>query len=245
MLDILIKAARSSMARREALCGGRGDLRRRIVSIGRISDSARRIIKADGLIVAPGFIDGHTHMDAQVMWDPLGTCSCYHGVTSVVMKNCGFTLAPCKPATATGTSCLSYVETSLRPPWPPAWSGLGRRFRSTWHRRAAAKGPQLRDVRRHSALRMYVMAVVRYDEATDEDIRAYYATRGGVRAAPWAFRLSRSHTHLTPEGTPVASRQAAWNEVEASCRHDGTRHGHIPDRQESSLYKENVASSRA
>src|SRR5512134_3252570 len=68
----------------------------RIAAIGRIRDGAREVLDAEGHVVAPGFVDGHTHMDAQVFWDPLGTCSCWHGVTSVVMGNCGFTLAPCR-----------------------------------------------------------------------------------------------------------------------------------------------------
>ncbi len=67
----------------------------KIVTIGRINERAREVLDADGHVVAPGFIDGHTHMDAQIFWDPLGTSSCYHGITSVVMGNCGFTLAPC------------------------------------------------------------------------------------------------------------------------------------------------------
>ena len=72
---------------------------------------AERVIDADGLIVAPGFIDGHTHMDAQVAWDPIGSCSCWHGVTSVVMGNCGFALAPCKPADREWFArCLTAVE---------------------------------------------------------------------------------------------------------------------------------------
>ncbi|MCB0074785.1 MAG: amidohydrolase family protein, partial [Caldilineaceae bacterium] len=70
----------------------------RIVRIGRLNERAKQTIDADGQVVSPGFVDGHTHMDAQIFWDTLGSCSCYHGVTSVVMGNCGFTLAPCREA---------------------------------------------------------------------------------------------------------------------------------------------------
>src|SRR5687767_5013950 len=70
----------------------------RIAAIGRIRESAREVIDAEGQVVAPGFVDGHTHMDAQVFWDPLGTCSCWHGVTTAVMGHCGFTLAPSSAA---------------------------------------------------------------------------------------------------------------------------------------------------
>ncbi|MBO0885297.1 MAG: amidohydrolase family protein, partial [Mycobacterium sp.] len=66
----------------------------RITGIGSIRARGASEIDADGLVVSPGFIDGHTHMDAQVFWDALGASSCWHGVTSVVMGNCGFTVAP-------------------------------------------------------------------------------------------------------------------------------------------------------
>ena len=72
----------------------------RIAEIGKVKDGAKRVIDASDLIVAPGFFDPHTHYDAQICWDPLVTCSSWHGVTSVVMGNCGVGIAPCQSADA-------------------------------------------------------------------------------------------------------------------------------------------------
>ncbi len=69
----------------------------RVVAVGQVDGEARRTIDADGCIVTPGFVDIHTHLDAQLAWDPMGSSSCWHGVTSVVLGNCGVTFAPCKP----------------------------------------------------------------------------------------------------------------------------------------------------
>src|SRR5437879_13543870 len=69
----------------------------KIVEVGELSGSARRTIDADGLVVAPGFIDPHTHYDAQICWDGATTPSSWHGVTSVVMGNCGAGIGPCRP----------------------------------------------------------------------------------------------------------------------------------------------------
>src|SRR5665213_2974173 len=111
-LDLLVRNGTvidgSGLPRYRADVGIKGG---RIVEIGRIRAPAERVINAEGRIVSPGFIDGHTHMDAQVAWDPLGSCSCWHGVTSVVMGNCGFALAPCKPADREWFArCLTAVE---------------------------------------------------------------------------------------------------------------------------------------
>src|SRR6266480_2878906 len=68
-----------------------------IAAVGVFDDSARRTIDADGALVTPGFVDIHTHLDAQLAWDPDATSSCWHGVTSVVLGNCGVTFAPVRP----------------------------------------------------------------------------------------------------------------------------------------------------
>src|SRR3954469_25161533 len=83
----------------------------KIADIGKLKGGAKRVIDAKGLMVAPGFIDSHTHFDAQITWDPLCTWSCYHGVTTVITGNCSLGIAPVRPGTAERVlGFLSYVE---------------------------------------------------------------------------------------------------------------------------------------
>ena len=190
----------------------------RIVEIGRITAKAARTLDADGLIVAPGFIDGHTHMDAQVAWDPLGTCSCWHGVTSVVMSNCGFALAPCKPADREWYArCLSAVEDipteAMAAGIDWTWETFPE-YLATVERlpKAINYGMYIG----HSALRMYVMGKRALSEkATEEDMsRMAAAVQEALRAGAMGFSSSRASTHVTPDDTPVASRIAEWEEID-------------------------------
>src|SRR5580765_6398319 len=83
----------------------------KIAEIGRLRGAAARTIDADGLVVAPGFIDNHCHYDAQVIWDPLCSFSCYHGVTTVIIGNCSLALAPVRRGAGERLAeFLSYVE---------------------------------------------------------------------------------------------------------------------------------------
>src|ERR671923_730330 len=189
----------------------------RIVSIGRIRERAREVIDADGQVVTPGFIDGHTHMDAQIFWDPLGTCSCWHGITTVVMGNCGFTLAPCADKdkhlvmrNLERAEDISADAMNVGIEW--SWTTF-REYLDTLER--LPKGINYSGYLGHSALRTYVMGERAFDgPATEDDLRAMEAQlRDGLQAGAIGFTTSRSPSHETPDRRPVASRMAEWSEV--------------------------------
>lgn len=191
----------------------------RIASIGRIREKARTTIDAEGHVVSPGFVDGHTHMDAQVFWDPIGSSSCYHGVTSVVMGNCGFTLAPCRRDEAdlvfrnleraedlSRDAMLTGIDWQWEtfPQFLDAVDGL-------------PKGINYAGYIGHSALRTYVMGERAFtDPATDGDLAAMCRqVQEAVRAGAIGFSTSRTFNHITADDRPVASRLAEWDEVRA------------------------------
>ncbi len=189
-----------------------------IAEVGRITAPAARTIDADGLIVSPGFIDGHTHMDAQVAWDPLGSCSCWHGVTSVVMSNCGFALAPCKPEDRDlYARCLSAVEDipteAMAAGIDWTWETFPE-YLATVERlpKAINYGMYIG----HSALRMYVMGKRALTEVATEDemVRMANLVKEALKAGAMGFSSSRASTHVTPDNTPVASRIADWEEID-------------------------------
>jgi N-acyl-D-amino-acid deacylase len=189
----------------------------RIASIGRIRERAREVFDADGQVVAPGFIDGHTHMDAQIFWDPFGTCSCWHGVTSVVMGNCGFTLAPC------AASDKHLVMRNLERAEDIASEAMNAGIDWTWttfpefldRLEALPKGINYAGYLGHSALRTYVMGERAFEQpAGEDDLKAMERElRDAIRAGAIGFTTSRSPSHETPDRRPVASRVATWNEV--------------------------------
>jgi N-acyl-D-amino-acid deacylase len=204
----------SGLPRYRADVGVRGG---RIVSIGRIREHARQVLDAEGRVVAPGFIDGHTHMDAQIFWDPLGTCSCWHGITTVVMGNCGFTLAPCADKdkhlvmrNLERAEDISADAMNVGIEW--SWTTF-REYLDTLER--LPKGINYAGYLGHSALRTYVMGERAFEgAATEDDLRAMQAElRDALQAGAIGFTTSRSPSHETPDRRPVASRMASWDEV--------------------------------
>jgi len=190
----------------------------RIVEIGRIRSAATERIDAEGHIVSPGFIDGHTHMDAQVAWDQLGSCSCWHGVTSVVMGNCGFALAPCQPEEREWIArCLEAVEDI---PVDAMMNGIDW----TWetfpeYLDQVAQLPKAINYSAfigHSALRMYVMGKRALSEVANEDDlrRMGAAVEEALQVGAVGLSTSRATTHITPDGSPIASRIADWSEID-------------------------------
>ena len=193
----------------------------RIVAIGS-NLSGDHEIDVTGLVVAPGFIDIHTHYDAQVFWDPAMTPSCFHGVTTVVAGNCGFSIAPTKPSDRDLIAHTMEKVEDMDPetlktgiPWDfesfPEYLEAIRR-RGTVLNYAAYIG--------HTPLRLYVMgegAVGR--EATDDEVESMAElVREAIDAGAAGFASSFAVTHRGADGQPIPSRWADKREIEALCK---------------------------
>jgi N-acyl-D-amino-acid deacylase len=189
----------------------------RIGFIGRISERGIAELDADGHVVTPGFIDGHTHMDAQVFWDASGSSSCWHGVTSAVMGNCGFTLAPVRSdQRALVVRNLERAE-DINPAALAA--GIDWNFETFPEYLDAVdnldKGINFAANIGHSALRTWAMGERAFEQqATPEDLKLMSEQLAdALHAGAIGFSTSRVEHHQTSDDRPVASRLASWDEV--------------------------------
>jgi N-acyl-D-aspartate/D-glutamate deacylase len=197
--------------------GAVGVERSRIVAVGDVPRDGATEVDLSGLVLAPGFVDIHTHYDAQVLWDPDLTPSCWHGVTTVVMGNCGFGIVPTRPEhrstiarTLENVEGMSVAALEAGIPWTfetfPEY--LDRLDQTPTRLNVAA-------MIGHTPLRLYVLgddAVER--EATDDEIERMRAIVAEAMAAGAAgFATSKSPTHAGAGGKPVPSRLAATDEV--------------------------------
>jgi N-acyl-D-aspartate/D-glutamate deacylase len=188
-----------------------------ITTVGSVDGDATEVIDAEGQVVTPGFIDGHTHMDAQISWDPLGTCSVWHGITTVVMGNCGFTLAPC------AAKDKHLVVRNLERAEDISGAAMEAGIDWTWETypeyldalEKLPKGINYSGYVGHSALRTYAMGERAFtDEANEADMAIMKKELAdSIRAGAIGFSTSRTRNHQTPQGLPVSSRLATWDEV--------------------------------
>ena len=207
----------------------------RIVALGAIEGAAKRSIDARDRIVAPGFVDIHTHFDAQAFWDPTLSPSPLHGVTTVVGGNCGFSIAPLT-AEAGGylMRMLARVEgmplESLEQGVPWDWTSFGEYLDRLENRLAVNAGFLVG----HSALRRVVMGEAAVGQRADAaQIQAMVKLLGeSLAAGGLGFSSSRAPTHNDGEGRPVPSRHAAPEELLALCaelrEHPGTALEFLP-----------------
>ncbi|MEZ4282850.1 MAG: amidohydrolase family protein [Myxococcota bacterium] len=201
----------------------------RVVAVGRVDESARAEIDADGLVVCPGFVDPHTHYDAQLFWDPYANPSSLHGVTSVVGGNCSFALAPIRAQDADYTRrMMARVEgmplDALEQGVPWSWNSFGEYLAALDGRIAVNAG----FIAGHSALRRYVLgadANRRAATATElEKLRA--ALDEALAAGALGFSTDISESHMDGDGAPIPAKGATPEERLALCevvrRREGT-----------------------
>ncbi len=201
----------------------------RVVAVGTVDDTGDRELDAGGLMVTPGFVDPHTHYDAQLFWDPSASPSSVHGVTSVIGGNCGFTLAPLHAEDADYLRrMMAKVEgmplAALEQGVDWQWESFGQYLDRLDGNIAVNAGFLVG----HCALRRYVMgadAVGR--EATDDELGAMVRElHAAIESGGLGFSTTLSKTHSDGDGRPVASRWASEAEVLALCGvvrdHEGT-----------------------
>ena len=192
----------------------------KIAGIGKFTEPADRVIDADGLAVSPGFIDNHTHYDAQILWDPMFTSSCWHGVTSIVMGNCGLALAPARRGGGDALlRMLSRIEAipieALRSGVDFSWESIGDYL----GRIGQKLGLNVGSLIGHNAVRQYVLGDDASDrEATAEEIQKMREiVRGGMRAGALGFTTDKNPNHLNDEGRPIPSVAASEEEFLSLC----------------------------
>ncbi len=197
--------------------------------VGSITEEALTSFDATGLVVCPGFVDPHTHYDAQLMWDPFATPSNVHGVTSMVAGNCGFTLAPLRATDADYTRrMMAKVEGMSLAALEQGVDWNWETFADYLDRLDGAIAINTGFMVGHCALRRYVMGEdATAGEATPEQVDAMVAElRTAIEAGGLGFSTTLSSTHSDGNGVPVASRHASTDELVALAaevgRHEGT-----------------------
>jgi len=223
MADLVIRGALlCDGSGREAAHGDLAVSGGRIAAVGRVAERGAREIDGAGLALAPGFIDVHTHYDCQLFWDPQASPSPWHGVTTVVMGNCGFTIAPCREADReTLMQLLLFVEgmpiETLRAGIGWAWEDFAG-YLGALERRGV--GPNVAAFIGHSAVRYRVMgrAAVERAATAEESAEMAALVREGMAAGAIGWSTSLSPTHFFGDGTPAPSRLADEAELLALAR---------------------------
>ena len=194
----------------------------KLSEVGVVTGRATREISGAGLVVAPGFIDPHTHYDAQITWDSLASCSSWHGVTTVVMGNCGFTLAPCRAEDRlTLMRMLTYVEGM---PLEALTQGVRWEWETFAQYQHAVEriGPwtNVSCFIGHSAIRQYVMGDAAWErEATAEEIAGMgRLVTEAMALGAVGLSSTTNQNHVGDRGRPVPSRLAHEDELTSLVR---------------------------